>query len=207
VRWQATPASLRPLVGEASDNRRRMACRTVGEPAAATAPCTYPTVRRPRGQHTALGAERSTSGLELQNLSRERGGTLTLLVVVRTKRAGVAASRAQGYHVVISPVLNDEVRCTRYDPVDLTGVTRRAAGCSPGTCRARDKSISHRSVLIGALSDARLTWRGFGRSADTQSRDASARSAPDDDSRRRPRRPRWARGLQNRCPMDPHGAR
>jgi 3-phosphoshikimate 1-carboxyvinyltransferase len=32
-----------------------------------------------------------------------------------------------------------------------------------------DKSISHRSVLIGALADGETQVRGFGRSADTQS--------------------------------------
>ena len=39
-----------------------------------------------------------------------------------------------------------------------------------------DKSISHRAVLIGALSDGETHVRGFGRSADTESTIAAARA-------------------------------
>lgn len=39
-----------------------------------------------------------------------------------------------------------------------------------------DKSISHRAVLIGALSDGETQVRGFGRSADTESTIAAARA-------------------------------
>jgi 3-phosphoshikimate 1-carboxyvinyltransferase len=39
-----------------------------------------------------------------------------------------------------------------------------------------DKSISHRAVLVGALSDGETVVRGFGRSADTESTLAAARA-------------------------------
>ena len=32
-----------------------------------------------------------------------------------------------------------------------------------------DKSVSHRSVLLGAIAEGETTVRGFGRSADTES--------------------------------------
>src|SRR3954465_2056653 len=39
-----------------------------------------------------------------------------------------------------------------------------------------DKSISHRALLIGAVSDGETTIRGFGRSADTESTLAAVRA-------------------------------
>src|SRR2546423_11835440 len=39
-----------------------------------------------------------------------------------------------------------------------------------------DKSISHRALLIGALSDGETRVRGFGRSADTESTIAAVRA-------------------------------
>ena len=55
----------------------------------------------------ALGAERiNIEDFELQHLSRERGGTLTLLVGGEDEAERAAKIlEAQGYHVVISPVL------------------------------------------------------------------------------------------------------
>jgi prephenate dehydrogenase len=57
----------------------------------------------------ALGAERiNIEDFELQHMSRERGGTLTLLVAGESEaaRAGVILE-AQGYGVTISPVLDE----------------------------------------------------------------------------------------------------
>ena len=57
----------------------------------------------------ALGAERiNIEDFELQHLSRERGGTLTLLVGGEDEAARAAGIlEAQGYHVVVSPVLDE----------------------------------------------------------------------------------------------------
>ncbi|TML14517.1 MAG: prephenate dehydrogenase/arogenate dehydrogenase family protein [Actinobacteria bacterium] len=96
-------------IGEASDNRRRMLADAYEQPG---------TLQRLRvhvpdrpgvlaGITQALGAERiNIEDFELQHLSRERGGTLTLLVGGEedAERAR-AILEAQGYHVVISPVL------------------------------------------------------------------------------------------------------
>ena len=96
-------------IGEASDNRRRMLADAYEEPG---------TLQRLRvhvpdrpgvlaGITQALGAERiNIEDFELHHLSRERGGTLTLLIggEDEAERAG-AILQAQGYHVVISPVL------------------------------------------------------------------------------------------------------
>jgi 3-phosphoshikimate 1-carboxyvinyltransferase len=55
-----------------------------------------------------------------------------------------------------------------------------------------DKSISHRALLIGALTDGETRVRGFGRSADTQSTVDAVRTLgiEVDDRRRRARRAR-----------------
>ena len=57
----------------------------------------------------ALGAERiNIEDFELQHLSRERGGTLTLLVAGEDEAARAATIlEAQGYPVVTSPVLDE----------------------------------------------------------------------------------------------------
>ena len=57
----------------------------------------------------ALGAERiNIEDFELQHMSRERGGTLTLLVAGESEAARAAAIlEAQGYGVTISPVLDE----------------------------------------------------------------------------------------------------
>ena len=58
----------------------------------------------------ALGAERiNIADFELQHLSTERGGTLAILVAGEDEAARAAALlEAQGYGVVVSPVLEDE---------------------------------------------------------------------------------------------------
>ena len=96
-------------IGEASDNRRRMLADAYEEPG------TLQRIRvhvpdRPgvlAGITQALGAERiNIEDFELQHLSRERGGTLTLLVGGEDEAERAAKIlEAQGYHVVISPVL------------------------------------------------------------------------------------------------------
>jgi prephenate dehydrogenase len=96
-------------IGEASDNRRRMLADAYEEPG---------TLQRLRvhvpdrpgvlaGITQALGAERiNIEDFELQHLSRERGGTLTLLVGGEDEAERAARIlEAQGYYVVISPVL------------------------------------------------------------------------------------------------------
>ena len=57
----------------------------------------------------ALGAERiNIEDFELRHLSPERGGTLTLLVAGEVEAARAAALlEAQGYGVVVSPVLDE----------------------------------------------------------------------------------------------------
>ena len=57
----------------------------------------------------ALGAERiNIEDFELQHLSRERGGTLTLLVGGEDEAARATdILEAQGYRVVSSPVLEE----------------------------------------------------------------------------------------------------
>jgi prephenate dehydrogenase len=98
-------------IAEASTNRRRMLADAYEEPG---------TLQRLRvhvpdrpgvlaGITQALGAERiNIEDFELQHLSRERGGTLTLLVAGEDDAARAAAIlEAQGYHVVISPVLDE----------------------------------------------------------------------------------------------------
>jgi prephenate dehydrogenase len=98
-------------IGEAADNRRRMLADAYEQPG---------TLQRLRvhvpdrpgvlaGITQALGAERiNIEDFELQHLSRERGGTLTLLIAGEEEaaRAGTILER-QGYHVVVSPVLSE----------------------------------------------------------------------------------------------------
>ena len=96
-------------IGEASDNRRRMLADAYEEPG------TLQRIRvhvpdRPgvlAGITQALGAERiNIEDFELQHLSRERGGTLTLLVGGEDEAERAAKIlEAQGYNAVISPVL------------------------------------------------------------------------------------------------------
>jgi predicted amino acid-binding ACT domain protein len=57
----------------------------------------------------ALGAERiNIEDFELQHMSRERGGTLTVLVGGEDEAARAAGVlEAQGYRVVVSPVIDE----------------------------------------------------------------------------------------------------
>jgi prephenate dehydrogenase len=98
-------------IAEASGNRRRLLTDAYEEPAGLQRLRVH-VPDRPgvlAGITQALGAERiNIEDFELQHLSRERGGTLTLLVAGDEEAARAAdILEAQGYHVVTSPVLDE----------------------------------------------------------------------------------------------------
>ena len=98
-------------IGEASGNRRRM-LETAYEDAGALHRVRVHVPDRPgvlAGIFQALGAERiNVSDFDMEHLSPERGGTLTILVTGE-EDASAAASllEAQGYGVVVAPVLDE----------------------------------------------------------------------------------------------------
>ena len=96
-------------IAEASGNRRRMLAEAYEQPGALQRLRVH-VPDRPgvlAGITQALGAERiNIEDFELQHMSRERGGTLTLLVGGEDEAARAAGVlEAQGYNVVVSPVL------------------------------------------------------------------------------------------------------
>ena len=96
-------------IAEASGNRRRMLAGAYEQPGALQRLRVH-VPDRPgvlAGITQALGAERiNIEDFELQHMSRERGGTLTLLVGGEDEAARAAGVLgAQGYNVVVSPVL------------------------------------------------------------------------------------------------------
>ena len=96
-------------IGEASGNRRRLLAEAYEEPGGLQRLRVH-VPDRPgvlAGITQALGAERiNIEDFELQHLSRERGGTLTLLVAGEDEAARAAAIlEAQGYPVVTTAVL------------------------------------------------------------------------------------------------------
>jgi prephenate dehydrogenase len=98
-------------IAEASGNRRRMLAEAYEQPGALQRLRVH-VPDRPgvlAGITQALGAERiNIEDFELQHMSRERGGTLTVLVAGEDEAARAAdVLEAQGYHVVISPVLDE----------------------------------------------------------------------------------------------------
>jgi prephenate dehydrogenase len=98
-------------IAEASGNRRRLLAEAYEQPGALQRLRVH-VPDRPgvlAGITQALGAERiNIEDFELQHLSRERGGTLTLLVGGEDEAARAAAIlEDQGYHVVSSPVLDE----------------------------------------------------------------------------------------------------
>jgi prephenate dehydrogenase len=98
-------------IAEASGNRRQMLAEAYEQPGALQRLRVH-VPDRPgvlAGITQALGAERiNIEDFELQHMSRERGGTLTLLVGGEDEAARAAAVlEAQGYHVVVSPVLDE----------------------------------------------------------------------------------------------------
>jgi prephenate dehydrogenase len=98
-------------IGEASGNRRRMLSQAYEQPGGLQRLRVH-VPDRPgvlAGITQALGAERiNIEDFELQHMSRERGGTLTVLVA-GADEAGRAAGvlEGQGYNVVVSPVLDE----------------------------------------------------------------------------------------------------
>src|SRR5262245_13844897 len=97
-------------IGEASGNRRRM-LDTAYEDAGALHRLRVHIPDRPgvlAGIFQALGAERiNVSDFELEHLSPERGGTLTVLVTGEADAAQAAnLLESQGYGVVVAPVLD-----------------------------------------------------------------------------------------------------
>jgi prephenate dehydrogenase len=98
-------------IGEAAGNRRRLLADAYEEPGALQRLRVH-VPDRPgvlAGMTQALGAERiNIEDFELQHLSRERGGTVTLLISGESDAERAAAVlEAQGYQVVISPVLDE----------------------------------------------------------------------------------------------------
>ena len=98
-------------IGEASGNRRRM-LETAYQNAGALHRVRVHVPDRPgvlAGIFQALGAERiNVADFDLEHLSPERGGTLTILVTGE-EDASVTASvlEAQGYGVVVAPVIEE----------------------------------------------------------------------------------------------------
>ena len=98
-------------IAEASGNRRQMLAEAYEQPGALQRLRVH-VPDRPgvlAGITQALGAERITiEDFELQHMSRERGGTLTLLVAGEDEAARAAEIlEAQGYRVVVSAVLDE----------------------------------------------------------------------------------------------------
>jgi prephenate dehydrogenase len=96
-------------IAEAAGNRRRMLTEAYDEPGQLQRLRVH-VPDRPgvlAGITQALGAERiNIEDFELHHMSRERGGTLTVLVGGESDAERAAALlEAQGYHVVVSPVL------------------------------------------------------------------------------------------------------
>jgi prephenate dehydrogenase len=98
-------------IGEASENRRRMLADAYPDPGALQRLRVH-VPDRPgvlAGITQALGAERiNIEDFELHHVSPERGGTLTLLVAGEdAARRAADLLEAQGYGVVVSPVLDE----------------------------------------------------------------------------------------------------
>ncbi len=98
-------------IGEASGNRRRM-LDTAYDDAGVLHRVRVHIPDRPgvlAGVFQALGAERiNVADFDLEHLSTDRGGTLTILVAGETSALQAAALlEAQGYGVVVAPVLDE----------------------------------------------------------------------------------------------------
>ena len=102
--------SIARWIGEASGNRRRM-LETAYADAGALHRVRVHVPDRPgvlAGIFQALGSERiNVSDFELEHLSPERGGTLTILVTgEEDANAAAGLLEAQGYGVVVAPVID-----------------------------------------------------------------------------------------------------
>ncbi len=96
-------------IGEAAGNRRRLLETAYDDPGSLQRLRVH-VPDRPgviAGIAQALGAERiNIADFDLEHLSSERGGTLTILVAGESEAArGAAILEAQGYGVVVAPVL------------------------------------------------------------------------------------------------------
>jgi prephenate dehydrogenase len=99
-------------IGEASGNRQRMLAEAYPDPGALQQLRVH-VPDRPgvlAGITQALGAERiNIEDFELHHMSPDRGGTLTLLITGEDEaRRGAELLQAQGYGVVIAPVLSEQ---------------------------------------------------------------------------------------------------
>ncbi|HEU5212523.1 MAG TPA: prephenate dehydrogenase/arogenate dehydrogenase family protein [Gaiellaceae bacterium] len=98
-------------IGEASANRRRMLATAFDDPGELQRVIVHVTDRPGilAGITQALGAERiNIEDLELEHISPERGGTVTLLVFGEAQAARAAELlEGQGYGVVVSPVIEE----------------------------------------------------------------------------------------------------
>ena len=98
-------------------------------------------------------------------MSPERGGTLTVLVAGEGEAQRAAdILEAQGYGVVVT---RGDRGLMKVEP---------AASLEGHFAVPGDKSISHRALLLGAVSDGDTVVRGWGRSADTESTLAAVRA-------------------------------
>jgi prephenate dehydrogenase len=98
-------------IGEAGGNRRRMLASAYDDPGALQRLRVH-IPDRPgvlAGIFQALGAERiNVADFELEHLSTERGGTLTVLVAgEREAERAATLLESQGYGVVVSPVIEE----------------------------------------------------------------------------------------------------
>ncbi len=98
-------------IAEAGGNRRRMLATAYGDPGALQRLRVH-LPDRPgvlAGIFQALGAERiNVEDFEMEHLSTERGGTLTIIVAGETEAERAAnLLEAQGYGVVIAPVIGE----------------------------------------------------------------------------------------------------
>jgi prephenate dehydrogenase len=99
-------------IGEAAGNRRRMLADAYPDPGALQQLRVH-VPDRPgviAGITQALGAQRiNIEDFELQHVSPDRGGTLTLLITGEDEaRRAADVLEAQGYGVVIAPVLGEQ---------------------------------------------------------------------------------------------------
>ena len=152
-------------IGEASGHRRRMLATAFSDPGGLHRLRIHISDRPGvlAGIFQALGAERiNVEDFELDHVSTERGGTLTVLVAGAGEAerprscwsAGLRRRRRPGDRRMTA-----ELASVLVEPVpQLVGHV-----AVPG-----DKSISHRAVLIGAICDGETHVTGFGRSADTE---------------------------------------
>jgi prephenate dehydrogenase len=99
-------------IGEAAGNRRRMLAQAFPDPGALQQLRVH-VPDRPgvlAGITQALGAERiNIEDFELQHVSPDRGGTLTLLITGEDEaRRAADLLEAQGYGVVVAPILGEQ---------------------------------------------------------------------------------------------------